>query len=304
MHRRRDRRRRQHRPPRRACCTTSARRSTTRSRAPHAIIGAELARRYGVAEAVVHCIEAHHEEVEPRSGRSAVIVQMADAISGGRPGARRESAGDTTSSASRRSRASPIASRASRSRSPSRRAARSASSSSRRRSTTWRRCGWPATSARRSKSTMEYPGQIKVTVVRETRATEFATVGWGDDGALSSATSSARPAARRSVRSCPRLRRSWASTVVVANGENAAAGRGLTVKHGEGDLRRRRRHHLLRQPHLGPESDHRGVRYLGERRWLLRPANYPPGAPGRGIDATPALTVINLRAAPSCANID
>ncbi|HTE87069.1 MAG TPA: ribonuclease Y [Dehalococcoidia bacterium] len=56
----------------------------------HAIIGAELARRYGVNPAVVHCIEAHHEEVEPKTVE-ALIVMIADAVSGGRPGARRES---------------------------------------------------------------------------------------------------------------------------------------------------------------------------------------------------------------------
>jgi ribonuclease Y len=56
----------------------------------HAIVGAELARKYGEHDDVVHAIEAHHNEVEPRT-IEAVITQAADAISGGRPGARRES---------------------------------------------------------------------------------------------------------------------------------------------------------------------------------------------------------------------
>ncbi|CAA9356207.1 MAG: Ribonuclease Y [uncultured Nocardioidaceae bacterium] len=56
----------------------------------HATVGAELARRYGESEDVAHAIEAHHNEVEPRTVE-AVITQAADAISGGRPGARRES---------------------------------------------------------------------------------------------------------------------------------------------------------------------------------------------------------------------
>ena len=56
----------------------------------HAIVGADLARRYGESEDVVHAIEAHHNEVEPRTVE-AVITQAADAISGSRPGARRES---------------------------------------------------------------------------------------------------------------------------------------------------------------------------------------------------------------------
>ncbi len=56
----------------------------------HAIIGAEVARKYGEHEDVVHAIEAHHNEVEPRTVE-AVLTQAADAVSGGRPGARRES---------------------------------------------------------------------------------------------------------------------------------------------------------------------------------------------------------------------
>ena len=56
----------------------------------HAIVGADLARRYGEHADVVHAIEAHHGEVEVRTVE-AVLVQAADAISGSRPGARRES---------------------------------------------------------------------------------------------------------------------------------------------------------------------------------------------------------------------
>ena len=56
----------------------------------HALIGAEIARRYGESDDVVHAIEAHHNEVEVRTVE-AVLTQAADAISGGRPGARRES---------------------------------------------------------------------------------------------------------------------------------------------------------------------------------------------------------------------
>ncbi len=56
----------------------------------HARVGADLARKYGESEDVVHAIEAHHNEVEPHT-LEAIITQAADAISGGRPGARRES---------------------------------------------------------------------------------------------------------------------------------------------------------------------------------------------------------------------
>ncbi|MET0565179.1 MAG: ribonuclease Y [Acidimicrobiia bacterium] len=55
----------------------------------HALIGAEIARRFDEDPAVVHGIEAHHNEVEPRTVL-AVIVQAADAVSAARPGARRE----------------------------------------------------------------------------------------------------------------------------------------------------------------------------------------------------------------------
>lgn len=59
----------------------------------HAIVGADLARRYGESEAVVHAIEAHHNEVPPRTVE-AFLVQASDACSGGRPGARTEAAGE------------------------------------------------------------------------------------------------------------------------------------------------------------------------------------------------------------------
>ena len=55
----------------------------------HAFIGADLARKYGENEIIIHSIMAHHEDVEP-TGILDVIVQAADALSGARPGARRE----------------------------------------------------------------------------------------------------------------------------------------------------------------------------------------------------------------------
>ncbi|HEY5541371.1 MAG TPA: ribonuclease Y [Coriobacteriia bacterium] len=56
---------------------------------PHALIGADLARRMNEPPAVVHAIEAHHGDIEPNTVE-AVLVQAGDAISAGRPGARRE----------------------------------------------------------------------------------------------------------------------------------------------------------------------------------------------------------------------
>jgi ribonuclease Y len=55
----------------------------------HAKLGAEIAKKYGESDNIAHAIEAHHQEVEPRT-LLAVLVQAADAVSATRPGARRE----------------------------------------------------------------------------------------------------------------------------------------------------------------------------------------------------------------------
>ncbi len=138
----------------------------------HALIGADIARRHRVKDPIAHCIEAHHEEVEPRTVE-AVIVMMADAISGGRPGARRESLDayikrlETLENIARGFKGvdSAFAIQAGRELRiivkpeqiddlEAMRIARDVS--------------------QKIEETMEYPGQIKVTVVRETRATEIA----------------------------------------------------------------------------------------------------------------------------------
>jgi len=56
---------------------------------PHAAIGADLARRYGESPVIVHAIAAHHEDI-PAEDILAILVQAADALSGARPGARKE----------------------------------------------------------------------------------------------------------------------------------------------------------------------------------------------------------------------
>ncbi len=56
---------------------------------PHAVIGADLAKKYGESKEIIHAVAAHHEDVPPKSAL-AVLVQAADSLSGARPGARKE----------------------------------------------------------------------------------------------------------------------------------------------------------------------------------------------------------------------
>jgi ribonuclease Y len=56
---------------------------------PHVEIGIDLAKKYRESKEIIHCIEAHHGDIEPQT-MEAVLVQAADAISASRPGARRE----------------------------------------------------------------------------------------------------------------------------------------------------------------------------------------------------------------------
>jgi len=56
---------------------------------PHAVIGADLAKKYNESKEIIHAISAHHEDVPPTS-ILAVLVQAADGLSGARPGARKE----------------------------------------------------------------------------------------------------------------------------------------------------------------------------------------------------------------------
>ena len=139
---------------------------------PHALVGGDMARRHGESEAVAHAMEAHHNEVEPQTVE-AVIVQAADALSGARPGARAES---LESYVKRLRQLELIASRHDGvEKVYAMQAGREI-----------RVIVAPTTLdddaamllsreiAREIERELEYPGQIKVTVIRESRAVEFA----------------------------------------------------------------------------------------------------------------------------------
>lgn len=138
----------------------------------HAVIGAELARKYGESPKIVHAIMAHHEDEKP-STVLAVLVQAADALSGARPGARREMmetyvkrlddleriatsfAGVNNSFAIQAGREIRVM----------------VSSDD---VTDERAVVLAKDIAKKIEAEMTYPGQIKVNVIRETRAIEYA----------------------------------------------------------------------------------------------------------------------------------
>jgi ribonuclease Y len=138
----------------------------------HATIGAELARRYSVPGPVVNCIEAHHHEAEQQS-LEAILVEAADAISGARPGARRESLEHYI----KRIRALEEVARSFKG------VEESYAIQAGREIRIIVRPGevddldalrLSRDVARQIEENMDYPGQIKVTVIRETRAVEYA----------------------------------------------------------------------------------------------------------------------------------
>jgi len=139
---------------------------------PHALVGGDLARRHGEPEAVAHAMEAHHNEVEPQTVE-AVIVQAADALSGARPGARGESLEQYVK------RLRELEHIATRHRGVDKVYAMQAGREI-------RVIVQPDTIdddaatllsheiAREIEQELEYPGQIKVTVIRESRAVDYA----------------------------------------------------------------------------------------------------------------------------------
>jgi len=139
---------------------------------PHAIIGADIAKRCGVKPQVINCIASHHHEVEQES-LEAIIVEIADAISGARPGARRESLEnyvkrikaleDVAHSFKGVEEAFAI------------QAGREIRIIVRPEDVDdYAAIKMSKDIARQVEESLEYPGQIKVTVVRETRAVDYA----------------------------------------------------------------------------------------------------------------------------------
>jgi ribonucrease Y len=139
---------------------------------PHALVGGELARKYGESAAVAHAMEAHHNEVEPQT-IEAVIVQAADALSGARPGARGESLEQYVK------RLRDLEQIATRHKGVDKVYAMQAGREIRVMVAPGAIDDDAATLlsyeiAREIEKELEYPGQIKVTVIRESRATEYA----------------------------------------------------------------------------------------------------------------------------------
>ena len=139
---------------------------------PHAIIGGDIAKRCGVKPQVINCIASHHHEVEQES-LEAIIVEIADAISGARPGARRESLEnyvkrikaleDVAHSFKGVEEAFAI------------QAGREIRIIVRPEDVDdYAAIKMSKDIARQVEESLEYPGQIKVTVVRETRAVDYA----------------------------------------------------------------------------------------------------------------------------------
>jgi ribonuclease Y len=138
----------------------------------HVELGVEVARKYGESAAVINCIQAHHDDV-PHESTESVLVQAADAISGSRPGARREA---FESYVKRLTRLEEIANgfegvektsviQAGREIRVVVRPDKIDDAAA---------AGLSDTIARRIEGELQYPGQIKVVVIRETRATDFA----------------------------------------------------------------------------------------------------------------------------------
>ena len=138
----------------------------------HHHIGAELAQKYGMEDAIVHAIKAHHDDVEATTPE-AIIVRVCDALSAGRPGAR----GDTLENYAKRM--TELENLANSFPGVSKSYAISAGREIRiivepEHVDDLQAIKMARDIATKVESTLRYPGVIKVNVIRETRATEFA----------------------------------------------------------------------------------------------------------------------------------
>jgi ribonuclease Y len=142
------------------------------SEGTHVELGVEVARKYGESALVINCIQAHHDDV-PHESAESVLVQAADAISGSRPGARREA---FESYVKRLTRLEEIANGFD---GVEKSSVIQAGREIRVVVTPDRIDDGAAAQlsdsiARKIESELQYPGQIKVVVIRETRAVDFA----------------------------------------------------------------------------------------------------------------------------------
>jgi len=138
----------------------------------HAKIGADLSRKYGETEAVIHALEAHHEDIEANSV-FAVLVQAADAISATRPGARRETLETYVK------RLEKLEGIADSFKGVEKSFAIQAGREVRvivqpDKINDLQSISMARDISKKVEENLQYPGQIKVTVIRETRATEYA----------------------------------------------------------------------------------------------------------------------------------
>ncbi len=139
---------------------------------PHALIGAKLAKKYGEPPRVVHAISAHHEDIPPTSVL-AVLLQAADTLSGARPGARRETLESYVRRLEDLEKIAESFSGISKSYAiQAGRELRIIVESER--ISDAEAVMMSRDMARKIEESLSYPGQIKVTVIRETRAVEFA----------------------------------------------------------------------------------------------------------------------------------
>jgi ribonuclease Y len=142
------------------------------SEGTHVQLGVDLLRRFNINPKVVHCVEAHHHDV-PQETLEAIIVEVADAISGSRPGARRE----TLESYVKRVRQLEETAKSFKGvgEAYAIQAGRELRVIVKPEAIDDMACIQLSRDiAKRIEETMEYPGQIKVTVVREMRAVEYA----------------------------------------------------------------------------------------------------------------------------------